>query len=82
MRVVTLYGRTGCHLCVEAREGLIDLQRAGARFELHEVDIETDERLHRRMLASIPVIEIDGRRACELFFDKDAVLASLDTLSG
>ena len=81
MSVVTLYGRAGCHLCDEARDGLLALRRAGEDFELREVDIEADERLHRAMLESIPVVEVDGLRACELFLDADAVLAHLGTLS-
>jgi hypothetical protein len=79
--VVTLYGRQGCHLCEEARAGLLELRRRGARFELREVDIEGDEALHRRMLELIPVIEVDGEPTCELFLDEDAVLARIDTLS-
>lgn len=79
--VVTLYGRNGCHLCEEARAGLVGLRRAGARFELREVDIEGNDELLRRMLETIPVIEVDGEAACELLFDADAVLARLDTLS-
>ena len=81
MRVVTLYGRPECHLCDEAREGLLELRRRGADSELVEVDIEGDDELHARLLESIPVVEVDGRRVSELFLDPDAVLASLDTLS-
>ena len=81
MSVVTLYGRDGCHLCDEARRELLALRDGGADFELHEVDIEADERLHRELLERIPVIDVDGVRACELFLDADAVLAALDTLS-
>lgn len=78
---VTLFGREGCHLCEEARIELIDLQRRGAHFELREVDIETDEQLHRDLLERIPVVEVDGERVCELLFEPDAVLARLDTVS-
>jgi hypothetical protein len=81
MSVVTLYGRPGCHLCDEARAGLEALAADGARFELREIDIEGDPRLHRELLERIPVIEVDGQRACELFLDADAVLALLGTLS-
>jgi len=81
LSVVTLYGREGCRLCEEARHGLIGLQRGGARFELLEVDIESDDQLHRELLELIPVIDVDGVRACELYLDADAVLAALDTLS-
>ncbi len=79
--MVTLYGRPDCHLCDEARAGLVELQRRGARFELREVDIEGDDELHARLLETIPVVEVGGDRVSELFFDPDAVLASLDTLS-
>ena len=77
--VVTLYGRDGCHLCDEAREGLELLLREGAGFELREVDIELDERLHRELLERIPVVEVDGHEVSELWFDRDAVLARVDT---
>ena len=77
--VVTLFGRDGCHLCDEAREGLEKLRSDGARFELREVDIELDERLHRELLERIPVVEVDGVRVSELWLDPDAVLARVDT---
>jgi len=77
--VVTLFGRPGCHLCDEARLGLEKLLSDGARFELHEVDIERDDLLHREMLELIPVIEVNGARVSELIFEPDAVLARVDT---
>ena len=79
--VITLYSRPGCHLCAEARDLLEGLRERGARFELREVNIEDDEGLHRRMLELIPVVEVDGERACELIFDQNAVLARIGTLS-
>ncbi len=79
--IVTLYSRPGCHLCDEARERLEALRERGARFALREVDIEGDEELHRSLLELIPVVEVDGERACELLFDEDAVLARIGTLS-
>jgi glutaredoxin len=81
MSVVTLYGRPGCHLCDEARAGLEELRAREARFDLVEVDIEGDDRLHRELLELIPVIDVDGERACELFLEPRAVLALLGTLS-
>jgi glutathione S-transferase len=79
--IVTLYGRHGCHLCDEARLQLLDLRRAGAAFQLREVDIETDDELHRTMLELIPVVEVEGERVSELLFEPDAVLRRIDTLS-
>jgi hypothetical protein len=60
---------------------LEQLRVRGSGFELREVNIEEDEELHRRMLERIPVIEVDGEQACELFLDEDAVLARTGTLS-
>ena len=79
--VVTLYGRPGCHLCEEAREGLLELRREGTRFELREVNIESEEGLHRSMLELIPVVEVEGERVSELMLERDALLRCLDTLS-
>jgi glutaredoxin len=78
--VLTLFGRPGCHLCDEARERLLQMRRRGSRFELREVDIEDDERLHRELLERIPVIEIDGERVSELIPDYDAIVARLATV--
>jgi glutaredoxin len=80
MTVVTVYSRPECHLCAEAVEELVALHGEGYRFDLHEVDIESDELLLRRMLEKIPVIEIDGIVASQLIFDEAAVRARLDTV--
>jgi hypothetical protein len=52
----------------------------GYRFSLHEVDIESEELLLKRMLEKIPVIEIDGVIVSELILDEAAVRARLDTV--
>jgi glutaredoxin len=80
MTVVTVYSRPGCHLCAEAVEALVVLHGNGYRFELHEVDIESEELLLRRMLEKIPVVEIDGEVVSELVLDEAAVRARLDTV--
>jgi glutaredoxin len=73
MTVVTVYTRPECHLCAEAIKALIALHAEGHRFELHEVDIESEELLLKRMLEKIPVIEIDGEVVSELVLDEAAV---------
>lgn len=78
--VVTLYGREGCHLCEEAREGLIALGCERFRIELREIDIESDPELHRRMLERIPVVEVDGVEVTELVWDADRTIARLANL--
>ena len=75
---VTLYGRPGCHLCDEARDQLLALRDEGKRFELHEVNIEEDERLLRAHLERIPVIEVDGTEVTALVLDSAALRAALD----
>jgi glutaredoxin len=77
---VLVYSRPGCHLCEEAIGALVGLHGDGYRFELREVDIESDELLLRRHLEKIPVVEVDGAVVSELVFDRDAVRARLDTV--
>ena len=74
---VTLYGRPGCHLCDQAREQLLALRDEGAGFELHEVNIEDDERLLRAHVERIPVIEVDGAEVSALVPDGVALRAAL-----
>ena len=79
--LVRLYGRPDCHLCDEARAGLESLRSDGVRFELEEVDIESDDQLLFRFLERIPVIELNGEIVGELWLDADDLRARIDTLS-
>jgi glutaredoxin len=80
MADVLVYSRPDCHLCEEAIAALLALHAEGYRFELHEVDIESDDLLLRRHLERIPVVEVEGIVASELVFDEGAVRARLDTV--
>jgi len=80
VRTVTLYGRDGCHLCDDAREAL-ERVRASAPFVLEEVDITTDDDLHRRYLERIPVVCLDGGELFEFFVDEAVLLEALTRLS-
>ncbi|HSK50002.1 MAG TPA: glutaredoxin family protein [Solirubrobacterales bacterium] len=80
MTEVLVYSRPECHLCEEAVEALVALHVEGYRFELREVDVDSDELLLRRYLERIPVVEIDGLVVSELVLDRDAVRARLDTV--
>jgi glutaredoxin len=80
MSLVTVYSRPGCHLCEEAIEAILAMHGEDCRFELVEVDIESDESLLRRMLERIPVVEVDGEVVSELVLDRAAVRARLDTV--
>jgi glutaredoxin len=77
-RVVTIYGRPGCHLCDEAKAAIVEL--AGDGIELRELNIESDEGLLRAYLERIPVVEVDGREVSELLFDRDAFARALHTV--
>ena len=59
---VVLYTKAGCCLCDEMKAELACADLAD-RYELTEVDIETDPALVERFGRSIPVLEIEGRVA-------------------
>ncbi|HEX6227990.1 MAG TPA: glutaredoxin family protein [Solirubrobacterales bacterium] len=75
-----VYSRPGCHLCEEALAKIVALHEEGYRFELREVDIESEESLHRRLLERIPVVEVDGEPVSELILDISVLRARLDTV--
>jgi glutaredoxin len=62
---LVLYSRPGCHLCDDAR---VVLERIGEPFD--EIDIESDDDLHRRYLERIPVITLDGQELYDFFVDE------------
>jgi glutaredoxin len=80
MTEVVVYSRPGCHLCEEAIERIVALHGEGYRFELREVDIESDESLLRRHLERIPVVEVDGAVVSELVLDEAELRSRLDTV--
>jgi len=80
MSEVIVYSRPGCHLCEEALAAIVALRSDGYRFELREVDIESDELLLRRLLERIPVVELDGELVSELALDEAGLRARLDTV--
>ena len=75
--VVTLYTREGCHLCDEARSRILELRDELGPFELSEVDIDADDRLHAAFLERIPVVEVDGRVVSELMLDEEGLRLAL-----
>lgn len=62
MRSVVLYTRDGCSLCVKAKQVILDVRRE-IDFDFSEVDIGWSGDLYEDHKHSIPVIEIDGKRA-------------------
>jgi glutaredoxin len=78
---LTLYSRPECHLCDEARAAL-ERVRARTTFSLHEVNIETDDELHRRYLERIPVVALGDEELFQFFVDEAALEAKLYRLPG
>jgi glutaredoxin len=79
MNLVTLYSKPDCHLCVEAQSVLREL-RSELGFKLSEVDITTDEALHRAYFERIPVATLDDEELFEYFVDEDALRQRLQTI--
>ncbi|HEX4116523.1 MAG TPA: glutaredoxin family protein [Solirubrobacteraceae bacterium] len=72
MRTITLYSKPDCHLCVEAQAVLVKLH-SELGFELAEVDITSDEALHRAYFERIPVGMLGDEELFEFFVDEDAL---------
>jgi Glutaredoxin-like domain (DUF836) len=72
-----LYGKPDCHLCDDARAA-IERVIAGREVGLEHVDITLDPALHARYGERIPVLEIDGEEAFELFVDEGVLERRLD----
>ena len=59
MTLVTIYGRTGCHLCEDAFQFLQSMQDE-LNFEIEEILIDGNEELEKLYGEKIPVTHIDG----------------------
>jgi len=59
---VTVYTRSGCHLCEEAKQ-VIESVRRRATFDYEELDIDSDPQLRQLYNEEVPVIAIDGKKA-------------------
>lgn len=62
MRKVTLYTRTGCHLCEEAKQ-VLQSARSRVAFQLEEIDVDRHPEWLRLYNEEVPVIAIDGVKA-------------------
>lgn len=59
MTLITIYGRTGCHLCEDALTTLQSIQQE-LNFEINEILIDGDAELEKMYGEKIPVTLIDG----------------------
>ena len=76
MSRVTLYTRTGCHLCEEAGR-VLRAEQAAAGFALELVDIDRDPELARRYGVRVPVVAVDGEELFEYEVPPDLLRARL-----
>ena len=78
---MTLYGKPGCHLCLEAREA-VERVRTRRSFELREVDVTLDPVLHREYGERIPVLALNGEELFDYFVDEGVLVERLDRVDG
>ena len=76
--LVTIFSKPDCHLCADALVVLRALQHE-LDFEIAELDISTDDDLHRAYFDRIPVISLDGEELCEYFVDESLVRERLES---
>jgi glutaredoxin len=75
---ITVYSSPGCHLCEDAMATLRRFQREFS-FDLEELDITTDDALHRAYLERIPVGTLDGEELFEFFVDEALLRERLES---
>ena len=59
MTLITIYGRTGCHLCEDALK-LLQSMKDELNFDIEEILIDGNEELEKLYSEKIPVTHIDG----------------------
>ncbi|MFQ6022265.1 MAG: glutaredoxin family protein [Acidiferrobacterales bacterium] len=74
--VLTLYGRTHCHLCEEMQVAL-EPWRSRLGFVVKSVDIDDDPILCARFGDKVPVLMQNDREICRYIFDEQALLTCL-----
>jgi glutaredoxin len=74
--LVTLYTRTGCCLCDDAKRVLAEARRR-ADFDYEELDIDRDPELVRLYNDEVPVIAIDRVKAFKYHIDMNEFLKKL-----
>ena len=74
--LVTLYTRSGCCLCDEAKR-VLEQARERAAFDYEERDIDGDPELLRRYNDEVPVVAINGVKAFKYKVDMKEFLKKL-----
>ena len=73
---VTLYTRSGCCLCDEAKR-VLEQARSRVDFDLAEVDIDSDPDLQRLYSTEVPVVSINSHKAFKYKVDMKELLKKL-----
>ena len=76
---VIVYSKPGCHLCEEAKAAMSG-SGCSDKFELTEINIETDPRLFERYQYDIPVISINGVDTFKHRLDPRQFRAAIESL--
>jgi glutaredoxin len=76
---LTLYTRSGCHLCDDMMAGLRSLQ-ASHGFAVTLIDVDHDPALEERYGKRVPVLVGGGRELCQHFLEPAAVTAFLSEI--
>lgn len=74
---LTLYTRTGCHLCEDMEQVLRELATE-YEFVIDTVTIEHDPELEHRYGAKVPVLVRGDAEICHYFLDSVALMKALD----
>lgn len=74
--LVTLYTRTGCHLCDDAKRVLAEARRR-TDFDYEERDIDADGELLRLYNDEVPVVAINHVKAFKYRIDMKEFLKKL-----
>ena len=80
MRVVTLYTKSGCHLC-EAVEQVLARVRRDVHFDFIKRDILDDADDRTRYGELIPVVLLDGREVARYRMTESQLIAALQRKS-
>lgn len=76
-REVTIYSRSGCHLCEVAHQTLQNLQ-SQSNFTITEILIDGNQGLIESYGEQVPVIHIDGQPHDYFRVDPDRFLAAIN----
>ncbi len=76
MKTLTLYSRTGCHLCERMIHNLMILQQQHV-FQVLVVDIDGDPKLREHYNERVPLLVAEKEELCEYWLENAPILEYL-----